>query len=69
MAIIDPSTLTTAAIKLTRGQVQQALENATENRTPLQVYKLQKALEQYQGIKDPDFSTRPRGQHLPLLGR
>ncbi|WP_454951069.1 hypothetical protein [Corynebacterium matruchotii] len=55
MAIIDPATLTTAPIKLTRGQVQQALENTTENRTPLQVYKLQKALEQYQGIKDQAF--------------
>lgn len=55
MAIIDPATLTTAPIKLTRGQVQQILVTAAENRTPLQVYKLQKALEQYQEIKDPDF--------------
>lgn len=55
MAIIDPATLTTAPIKLTREQVQQAYTAAAENRTPLQMYKLQKALEQYQGIKDPDF--------------
>lgn len=56
MAIIDPATLTTtAAIKLTRGQVQQTLETAAENHTPLQVYKLQKAVEQYQGIKDQAF--------------
>lgn len=55
MAIIDPATLTTAPIKLTREQVQQAYTAAAENRTPLQMYKLQKALEQYQGIKDPNF--------------
>lgn len=55
MAIIDPATLTTAAIKLTRGQVQQAFNTAAGSRTPLQMYKLQKAVEQYQGIKDQDF--------------
>lgn len=55
MAIIDLTILTTAAIKLTRGQVQQTLETAAGSRTPLQVYKLQKAVEQYQGIKDQAF--------------
>lgn len=55
MAIIDPATLTTAPIKLTRGQVQQAFDTATESHTPLQAYKLQKAVEQYQGIKDQAF--------------
>lgn len=55
MAIIDPIPLTTAPKKLTRGQVQQTLETAAKNHTPLQVYKLQKAVEQYQGIKDQAF--------------
>lgn len=55
MTIIDPATLTTAPIKLTRGQVQQILVTAAENHTPLQVYKLQKAIENYQAMQDKTF--------------